>query len=109
MANLDAFLTSALFGLLGIDEGTLGFLGQIDRPTLAALAGPIADELNGRIELSGPGGRIRSDGRAVPQVVRRAHQGAVALLRGNIEETPNIPIEEGEVCLNTLPIIARVL
>ena len=51
LQNLDAFLTSALFGLLGIDEGALGFLGQIDRPTLAALAGPIADELNGRIEM----------------------------------------------------------
>ena len=42
-------------------------------------------------------------------MVRRAHQGAVALLHGNIEETPNISIEEGEVRLNTLPIIARVL
>lgn len=110
LANLDAFLTSALFGLLGIDEGTLGFLGQIDRPTLAALAGPIADELNGRIEAR-VDQVVESDQMAelIPQVVRRAHQGAVALLRGNIEETPNISIEEGEVRLNTLPIIARVL
>ena len=110
LANLDAFLTSALFGLLGIDEGTLGFLGQIDRPTLAALAGPIADELNGRIETR-VDQVVESDQMAelIPQVVRRAHQGAVALLRGNIEETPNISIEEGEVRLNTLPIIARVL
>jgi hypothetical protein len=110
LQNLDAFLTSALFGLLGIDEGTLGFLGQIDRPTLAALAGPIADELNGRIE-------VRVDQvmesnamqELIPQVIRRAHQGATALLAGDIEETPNISIQDGEVRLNTLPIIARVL
>ena len=110
LANLDVFLTSALFGLLGIDEGTLGFLGQIDRPTLAALAGPIADELNGRIEM-----RVdqvmesNAMQELIPQVVRRAHQGAVALIGGDIEETPNISIVEGEVRLNTLPIIARVL
>ncbi len=110
LANLDAFLTSALFGLLGIDEGTLGFLGQIDRPTLAALAGPIADELNGRIEM-----RVdqvmesNAMQELIPEVVRRAHQGATALIAGDIEETPNISIVEGEVRLNTLPIIARVL
>ncbi|HEX2403764.1 MAG TPA: hypothetical protein VHM29_03595 [Acidimicrobiia bacterium] len=110
LANLDAFLTSALFGLLGIDPGTLGFLGQIDRPTLAALAGPIADGLNERIEM-----RVdqvmesTAMQELIPQVVRRAHQGAVALIGGDIEETPNISIAEGEVRLNTLPIIARVL
>ena len=110
LTNLDAFLTSALFGLLGIDEGTLGFLGQIDRPTLAALAGPIADALNERIE-------IRVDQvmesnamqELIPQVMRRAHQGATALIAGDIEETPNISIQDGEVRLNTLPIVARVL
>ena len=110
LADLDAFLTSALFGLLGIDPGTLGFLGQIDRPTLAALAGPIADALNGRIEM-----RVdqvmesNAMQELIPQVVRRAHQGAVALIGGDIEDTPNISIVEGEVRLNTLPIIGRVL
>ena len=110
LANLDAFLTSALFGLLGIDEGTLGFLGQIDRPTLAALAGPIADELNGRIEMRVDQVMESNAMRElIPEVVRRAHQGATALIAGDIEETPNISIVEGEVRLNTLPIIARVL
>jgi hypothetical protein len=110
LANLDAFLTSALFGLLGIDEETLGFLGEIDRPTLAALAGPIADQLNARIEMR-VDQVVESDEMAelIPQVVRRAHQGAVALIGGDIEETPNISIVDGEVRLNTLPIIARVL
>ena len=110
LTNLDAFLTSALFGLLGIDQESLGFLGAIDRPTLAALAGPIADGLNGRIEMRVDqvmGSNAMQE--LIPQVVRRAHQGATALIAGDIEETPNISIQDGEVRLNTLPIIARVL
>jgi len=110
LANLDAYLSAALLGLLGIDERGQQFLDRIDRPTLAALAGPIADELNGRIEMR-VDQVVGSDEMAelIPQVVRRAHQGAVALIGGDIEETPNISIVEGEVRLNTLPIIARVL
>jgi hypothetical protein len=110
LANLDAYLSAALLGLLGIDERGQQLLDRIDRPTLAALAGPIADELNGRIEMR-VDQVVGSDEMAelIPQVVRRAHQGAVALIGGDIEETPNISIVEGEVRLNTLPIIARVL
>jgi hypothetical protein len=110
LANLDAYLSAALLGLLGIDERGQQLLDRIDRPTLAALAGPIADELNGRIEMR-VDQVVGSDEMAelIPQVVRRAHQGAMALIAGDIEETPNISIEEGEVRLNTLPIIARVL
>jgi hypothetical protein len=110
LANLDAYLSAALLGLLGIDERGEQLLDRIDRPTLAALAGPIADELNGRIEMR-VDQVVGSDEMAelIPQVVRRAHQGAVALIGGDIEETPNISIVEGEVRLNTLPIIARVL
>ena len=110
LANLDAFIAAALLGLIGIDDEGLGFLGQIDRPTLAALAGPIADGLNGRIEMR-VDQVVQSDQMAelIPQVVSRAHQGAVALIGGDIEETPNISVVDGEVRLNTLPIIARVL
>jgi len=111
LQNLDTFISSALLGLLGIDdENALDFLSGIDRPTLASLAGPIADQLNERVDM-----RVHQVVESntmqelIPQVVRRAHQGAMALIAGDIEETPNISIEEGEVRLNTLPIIARVL
>jgi hypothetical protein len=110
LENLDSFLSAALLGLIGVDPGALDFLSGIDRPTLASLAGPIADRLNERVEM-----RVdqvmesNAMQELIPQVVRRAHQGAVALIGGDIEETPNISIAEGEVRLNTLPIIGRVL
>jgi hypothetical protein len=110
LENLDSFLSAALLGLIGVDPGALDFLSGIDRPTLASLAGPIADRLNERVEM-----RVdqvmesNAMEELIPQVVRRAHQGAVALIGGDIEETPNIAIVDGEVRLNTLPIIARVL
>ena len=110
LANLDAYLSAALLGLLGIEEQGQQLLDRIDRPTLEALAGPIADAVNERVEMrvdqvmeSEPMAEL------IPQVVRRAHQGAMALIAGDIEETPNITIEEGEVRLNTLPLIVRVL
>ena len=110
LANLDAYLSAALLGLLGIDEQGQQLLDRIDRPTLEALAGPIADAVNQRIDMR-VDQVVESEPMAelIPQVVRRAHQGAMALIAGDIEETPNITIEEGEVRLNTLPIIVRVL
>jgi hypothetical protein len=42
-------------------------------------------------------------------MVRRGHEAAVALARDDLESLPNVSVAEGEVRLNTLPIIARVL
>lgn len=110
LANLDAFLSAALLGLLGIDEQGQDFLERFDRPTLGALAGPIADRFNERIAntvdevMASP--EVTT---LIPQIVRRGHEAAIALARGDMESLPNLSIEDGEVRLNTLPIIARVL
>jgi hypothetical protein len=110
LAKLDAFLSTALLGLLGIDEEGQEFLDRFDRPTLEALAAPIADRLNERIAnrvdqvMASP-----EVTELIPRVVRRAHEGAVALARDELETLPNVSVVDGEVQLNTLPIIARVL
>ena len=110
LANLDAFLSAALLGLLGIDQQGQDFLERFDRPTLGALAGPIADRFNERIAntvdevMASP--EVTT---LIPQIVRRGHEAAIALARGDMESLPNLSIEDGEVRLNTLPIIARVL
>lgn len=110
LANLDAYLSAALLALLDIEQQGQDFLGQIDRPTLEALAGPIADRFNERIAnivhrvIESP-----EVTELIPQVIRRAHEGSVALIRGDLEVTPNVSIEGGDVRLNTLPIVARVL
>lgn len=38
-----------------------------------------------------------------------SHEKVVALLRGDLEELPNIVIEEGEVRLNLIPVLAQVI
>jgi hypothetical protein len=110
LADLDAFLSTALLGLLGIEEQGQELLDRFDRPTLEALAGPIADRVNERV--ANRVDQIMASPEVtelIPQLVRRAHEGAVALARGDMESLPNVSVEEGDVRFNTLPIIARVL
>jgi hypothetical protein len=110
LANLDAFLSAALLGLLGIGEEGQEFLEGLDRPTLQALAGPIADRFNERIAnrvdqvMASP-----EVTELIPRLVRRGHEAAVALARDDLESLPNVSVVDGEVRFNTLPIIARVL
>jgi hypothetical protein len=110
LANLDAFLSAALLDLLGIEEEGQELLDRFDRPTLEALAGPIADRVNERI--ANRVDRVMASPEVtelIPQLVRRAHEGAVALARGELESLPNVSVVEGDVRFNTLPIIVRVL
>ena len=109
LTNLDAFLSAALLGLIDNDRITDQLAG-LDRPTLTALAAPIADRFNERI--AGIVGNLMASSQVdelVPQVVRRAHESAVALLRGNMEELPNLSVTDGEVRLNLLPLVASAL
>jgi hypothetical protein len=110
LADLDAFLSTALLGFLGLGDQAQELLDRFDRPTLEALAGPLADRVNERIAtrvdqvMASPEVAV-----LIPQLVRRGHEGAVALARGDMESLPNLSVEDGEVRFNTLPIIARVL
>jgi hypothetical protein len=45
----------------------------------------------------------------VPELARRAHQGIVALLRGDLEQIPNVSIQGGDVTLNAIPIIGEAI
>lgn len=109
LANLDAFLSAALLGLIDNDRITDRLAG-LDRPTLTALAAPIAERFNERI--AGIVDNLMASAQVdelVPQLIRRAHESTVALLRGNMEELPNLSVTEGEVRLNLLPLVATVL
>lgn len=109
LADIDAFLTAALLNLIGIED-VPDFLDRFDRPTLEALAGPIADRFNERIATTVDEVMASPEVmELIPQLVRRGHEGAVALARGDMESLPNVSVEEGEVRFNTLPIIVRVL
>ena len=110
LANLDAFLSASLLELLDVDQRGRDLLARIDRPTLVALAGPIADRFDERI--AGIVDNVMNSpavAELIPQLVRRTHEASVALVRGDLEELPNVSVEEGEVRLNLLPVVATVM
>lgn len=110
LANLDAFLSASLLELLDVDQRGRDLLARIDRPTLVALAGPIADRFDERI--AGIVDNVMASpavDELIPQLVRRTHEASVALVRGDLEELPNVSVEEGEVRLNLLPVVATVM
>lgn len=110
LANLDAFLSTALLTMFDVNQRGQDLLARIDRPTLAALAGPIATRFEERI--AGTVDRVMTSpamAELVPQLVRRAHEASIALIRGDMEELPNVTIDQGEVRLDLLPVVARVL
>lgn len=110
LADLDAYLAAALVDALGIGERGQELLGSLDRPTLDDLAPALASGLEARISgaiegfISSPAFRER-----VPPLVERAHAGTIALLRGDMDQIPNVYVSGGEVVLNTIPLIAEVI
>lgn len=107
--QLDATLSAALISLAPGDR--IGeILGGSDRPTLSVLAPSIAQTLEERIEgridefISSEQFRVRLE-----QIVRRSHEAAVALIRSDIEQYENVYVQDDEVRLNLLGIIASAL
>lgn len=109
LADLDAFLAAAVLGLIDNDRLT-DLLEGMDRPSLEALAAPIADRFNERIADTVDDVMTSSQVQElIPRLIRRAHEATVALLRGDLVELPNVSVAEGEVRLNLLPVVATVL
>ena len=110
LTQLDEYISEALLDALEIGERGREALGRFDRPTLANLAPAIASGLETRV-VAIIDRIITSEefSSRLPDLVRRAHQGTIALVRGELVEIPNISIAEGEVRLNLLPIVADIL
>ena len=108
LANLDAFLSAALLGLLGIGEEGQEFLEGLDRPTLQALAGPIADRFNERIAnrvdqvMASP-----EVTELIPRLVRRGHEAAVALARDDLEGAKGRAFTDLALVLALIPDLGR--
>jgi hypothetical protein len=110
LAALDDYISQALLDALDVDERARQLLARFDRPSLTALAPPIVEGLEERIDR-----RVDAFFRSeqfttrLPQLVRRAHEVTVALLRDDLAEVPNVYVAQGEVRLNLIPIIGEVL
>lgn len=110
LTELDEYLATALGSAFELDTRITGVLSRLDRPTLAVLAPPISARLEDRVthvidEL------IRSEAfrQRLPELIRRAHQASVTLVRSDVSELPNVYVADGAVRLNLTPVIADAL
>lgn len=104
-ADLDSYLSSAVSDGDPETSGTRDNLLSFTR-----LAAPIADALEDRIDV-----RIHSFitpdrfAGALAGLARRAHEVAVAVVRGNITEYPNVYVDGDEIRVSLTGVIAAVL
>ncbi len=110
LASLDEFISQAVLDALDLDERAREILARFDRPSLTALAAPIVEGLESRIDTR-VDAFVTSEQftTRLPQLVRRAHEVTVALLRDDLVELPNVYVADGEVRLNLIPFIGEVL
>ncbi|PRZ08141.1 hypothetical protein BCE75_10365 [Isoptericola sp. CG 20/1183] len=112
LTELDEVLALALVERLEVEPGPLlEALGtRVDRPTLAALTPVVVDRLEERVEkvvdrlVTSEAFRER-----LPRLVERAHTGAIALARADVEDHPNVYLTDDAVMLDTTPLIAEAL
>jgi hypothetical protein len=110
LTRLDEYLSTALLEALEIGDRGQAIIDRFDRPSLAALALPLAEALESRITARIDGFFTSEEFKTrLPELVRRVHEASIALVRGDLAELPNVYIEAGEVRLNLIPIIADAL
>jgi len=108
LGQLDDFLFGALVDALEIGERGQAILNGFDRPSLDDLAPAVTSGLEERITaridnfVASPEFQTR-----LPELVRAAHAGTIALLRGDLDQIPNVSVENGEVTLNLIPVIGE--
>jgi hypothetical protein len=106
----DVYLSEVLVDAIEPDPQVLARVQAFDRPTLSALAVPIAGALEDRVVaivdrfLSSDQFQAR-----LPDLVRQVHTGGVALVRGDTASLPNVYTEDGQVRLDLVPVITEAL
>lgn len=110
LGNLDDFISDALSDALPPDSRLEDLLERIDPPTFSQLAAPIAGAIEARID-DGVHAFFNAENFAEPLAVltRRAHEVAVALVRADLADYPNVYVEDDEVKLDLTPFIGQAL
>jgi hypothetical protein len=110
LSDLGTALGTGLAGALDLDPTQAARIEALPIPGLDQLAAPIASGLEERIATridefvtSGEFRELLSD------LVRAAHPRAVALIRGDEDELPNLVVQSGEVQVDLVPVVARAL
>jgi hypothetical protein len=109
LEDLDELL---LGSLEGPDLGPVATdrLSRLERPRLTALAPGIATALEARVaavvETTVDSDLVTA---WLPELVRRAHAGGVAVVRSDPGQLPNVDVRDGEVTIDLVPVIAHAL
>jgi hypothetical protein len=107
---LDTFLAEAVLEAAEPGPVARDRLPRLDRPTLAALAPGIAAGLEARV-IEVVDGFVASETftARLSGLLRQAHTGGVALVRGDLEQRPNVELRGAEVRIDLVPVIAQAL
>ena len=110
LSEVGLALRGVIVDALDLEADQQARIEALPLPQLTDLAAPIASGLEARISAridqfvrSPEFQRLLVEGTDV------AHTKAVALLRGDYEELPNVEVEAGEVRLNLIPVLAGAL
>lgn len=110
LGAVDEFLAQGLIEALDLGDAALAIISRLDIPRFADLADPLATAANSRIE-DAIDGLVRSEefGLVTVGTVRRTHEAAVALVTDELDEYENVYLADGELRLDTLPLVAQAL
>lgn len=108
--RVDAYLTDALVAALDPDPSVLERLRAFERPTLGALSPSISAALEARVVATVDQVIDSAEFRArLPGLVRAAHAGGLALATDDLDELPNVYLEDGAVRVDLLPVVTDAL
>lgn len=108
--RVDVYLSEALLAAVDPDPRVLEQLRAFDRPTLGALSPSISAALEARVV--GLVDRfITSDEvqARLPELVRQAHRGGMALATDDVEALPNVYLADGDVRIDLIPVVIDAL
>jgi hypothetical protein len=110
LGQADAYLSEVLIDAIDPNPQVLARVQAFDRPTLSALAPPIASALDDRV-VTITDRFITSDEfqTRFPDLVQQVHTGGVALISGDEASLPNVYTANGEVRLDLVPVITEAL
>ena len=110
LEELDLYLSEALVNAIDPDPELLARLQAFDRPTLSALSPAMSGALDARV-VTVVDRFITSDEvrTRLPDLVRDAHTGGVALITDDLDALENVYVEAGEIRLDLIPLIVEAL
>jgi hypothetical protein len=110
LEQLDRLLVGAALGTEDLGPGAADRLPRLEGPRLAALTPGIAAALEARVtDLVGTTVASVVDTAWLPELVRHAHAGGVAVVRSEVVQLPNVEVRDGEVRIDLVPLLARAL